>query len=292
MRILITGAKGFIGQHLFQELVAHGHEVHGIDYCDGNLREAGVADYFIRTIRPDVVVHLAAQVGVYFNEQDCIHSINSNVVMTLQVAQACKRAGVRLCHTSTSEVYGDHGERMIDEDAPLIGKPTGIYALTKRWSEDVVREYAPEGLVIIRPSMPYGPGAPPGKGRRALDNMLWQAHHRKPITVHQGAVRSWCWIGDVVRGWRMVLESGQTGAFNIGRDDQERSMLWVAEEACRITGASTDLINLVPPPANKTMVKRLSTKKLFQLGWLPTVDIEQGMLAVYEWVKQFPWTEV
>jgi nucleoside-diphosphate-sugar epimerase len=211
--------------------------------------------------------------------------------MTLRVAQACTKHGARLVHTSTSEVYGDHGSELVDEDAPLIGKPTGIYAISKRWSEDAAREYAPEKLVIIRPSMPYGTGAPVGRGRRAMDNMLWQAHHRKPITVHRGSFRSWCWIGDVVEAYELILRTGAVGAFNVGRDDDERSMLWLAEEACRLASATTDLIQLVDPPQKKTMVKRLSTAKLRELGWRPKVDLPQGMAEVYKWVIQFPWHE-
>jgi len=291
MKILVTGAKGFIGCHLTRYLESVGYEVVGVDFQDGDLREEGMAELLIGEHRPDAVIHLAAQVGIYFNEQDCVHAINSNAIMTMRVAKACTKYGARLIHTSTSEVYGDHGDAIVDEDEPLTAKPTGIYAISKRWSEDVAREYAPDGLVIIRPSMPYGPGAPPGQGRRAMDNMLWQAHHRKPITVHRGSMRSWCWIGDAGRGYEIIIRSGQTGAFNVGRDDDERSMLWIAEESCRLAGADRSLIRLVDPPQKKTVVKRLSTKKLFDLGWKPTVEIEDGMEEVYEWVKTFPWHE-
>ena len=291
MRILVTGAAGFIGKHLVTHLARRGFTVVGVDFQDGDLRETGVADQLIGQHLPDVVVHLAAQVGILFNEDDCAHAINSNATMTLRVAQACTKHGARLVHTSTSEVYGDHGDQLVDEDAPLIGKPTGIYAISKRWSEDAAREYAPEGLAIIRPSMPYGTGAPVGRGRRAMDNMLWQAHHRKPITVHRGAVRSWCWIGDVMEAYELILRTGATGAFNIGRDDDERSMLWLAEEACRLASAPTSLIQLVDPPLKKTMVKRLSTAKLRAMGWRPKVDLQQGMAEVYKWVIQFPWHE-
>lgn len=287
MRILITGAHGFIGQHLTTDLRAAGHIVHGADLEHGDLRKDGVADRLVSMASPDVVVHLAAQVGRLFSEDDHAHAVDANTTMTLRVAQACARHGARLVHTSTSEVYGDHGDQIVPEDAPLTGKPTGIYALSKRWSEDAAREYAPDGLVILRPSMPYGPGAPPGRGRRALDNFLWQAHHRMPITVHQGASRSWCWIGDTTRGIRTIIESGEQGAFNVGRDDVEVPMLDLARMACRMAGAPTALIDLVDPPARQTVVKRLSTDRLRALGWEPTVELDEGLAAVYEWVQQF-----
>lgn len=292
MNILLTGAAGFIGKHLAAHLDGKGYGVAAVDFTDGDLRLAGVADTLIKHYRPDVVIHLAAQVGIYFNECDCVHAIESNATMTLRVAQACARYGARLVHTSTSEVYGEHGDQLIDEDAPLIGRPTGIYAISKRWSEDAAREYAPDRLVIIRPSMPYGHGAPVGRGRRAMDNMLWQAYHRKPIIVHRGSLRSWCWVGDLCRGYDAILASGAVGAFNIGRDDDERSMLEIAERACAIMGAPRELIVEVDPPQKKTMVKRLSTAKLRALGWAPRVDLDEGMAVVAQWVKQYPWEDV
>ena len=291
MRILITGAAGFIGMHLTEHLADKGYDVIGVDFHDGDLRIDGVADFLVRYHKPDVVIHLAAQVGIYFNEQDVVHSVNSNTIMTIRVAKAAAKYGARLIHTSTSEVYGKAGEKVLDEDAPLVYEPTGIYAISKRWSEDAAREYAPEGLAIIRPCMPYGPGCPPGVGRRALDNMLWQAHHRKPIPVHRGAERSWCWIGDLCAGYEIVLRNGATGAFNVGRDDDYRSMLDIARLSCDIAGAEYDLIREVDPPARKAMVKRLSTGKISSLGWKPTVGLEEGIVRVYDWIKQFTWRE-
>jgi len=287
MKILCTGAHGFIGSWLVPELYACGHEVISVDFKDGDLRESGVAMELVAKHEPDVVIHLAAQVGILFNEDDHGRAIESNVTMTLRVAQACGANGARLVHTSTSEVYGDHGEEVVDEDAPLQGRATGIYALTKRWSEDVCREYAPDGLVILRPSMPYGPGAPPGRGRRAMDNMIWQANYNRPIIVHRGSSRSWCWAGDLVRGIRMIVESGEIGAFNVGRDDNEISMLAVAEMACELTGADVSLIREVDPPQRKTMVKRLSTERLRALGWEPKVGLTEGMLQVRDWIVTF-----
>lgn len=296
MKILITGAKGFIGSHLCNYLSKHGlafghYDVIGVDLSDGDLRNPLVPDYLIRTHAPDVVIHLAAQVGILFNDQDPFHAIDSNTTMTMRVAKACAKYGVKLIHTSTSEVYGDMGDAVLDEDTPLTGKATGVYAISKRWSEEAAREYAPDGLVIVRPSMPYGPGAPPGVGRRALDNMLWQAHHRKPIIVHRGSVRSWCWIDDLCAGYELILRNNAEGIFNIGRDDDYVSMFNIAQMACIITNCPQSMISVVEPPSKKIMVKKLSTAKIRSLGWQPTVNLSEGMPIVYEWVKQFKWVE-
>jgi nucleoside-diphosphate-sugar epimerase len=331
VKVGITGAAGFIGTWLCRELEEAGHSVHGTDLVYGlDLLEPGTVAAWLRVARPDVVVHLAAQVGRIFSEDDIRRTVRLNAEMTAVVAQACGAAGVRLVYASTSEIYGDQGDQLCYEDGPVV-VPQGAYGLTKRWGEEACRLYAPDGLVIVRPSMPYGPGAPPGRGRRAMDTMLWQAHHRMPITVHRGAERSWCWIGDTVRGIRLaieatvapsmpltpaaitdnelaalkqriqapdhrrtlVLDAGATvtttawDVYNIGRDDDPRPMLEVARLACKLAGAPEDLIVEVEPPPGQTAVKRLSTDRLRALGWAPTVDLEDGMRRVYDWVSRY-----
>lgn len=287
MKVGVTGAAGFLGHWLCRELLDAGHEVRTIDLVDGyDLLEPGVAAGWLRLTEPDVMVHLAAQVGRIFSEDDIRRTVRLNAEMTMVVAQACGDAGVRLAYASTSEIYGDQGDQLCAEDGPTV-LPQGAYGLTKRWGEEACRLYAPDGLVIFRPSMPYGPGAPPGRGRRAMDTMLWQAHHRMPITVHRGAERSWCWVGDVVRGIRLAIEQHGAGVYNIGRDDDPRSMLDIARLACKLAGAPEDLIVEVDAPAGQTVVKRLATDRLRALGWSPTVELEDGMERVYEWVRRY-----
>lgn len=290
MRIGITGVSGFVGQWLARELVDAGHVVFGIDrkpwawFEVGDLTDERVVVRWLAKTRPDVVVHLAAQVGRVFGEEDLRHTVRANAELTTVLAKACGQRAIRLVYASTSEVYGDHGDKVCREDTPWK-LPHNLYGLSKRWGEEACRLYAPDGLVIVRLSMPYGPGAPPGRGRRAMDTMLWQAHHRMPLTVHRGAERSWCWVGDTVRGIRLAMECG--GVFNIGRDDDPRTMLDIARMACALAGAPESLIREVDPPAAQTVVKRLSTDKLQALGWSPTVDIADGMKQVYEWVSGF-----
>lgn len=285
MRVLITGNRGFIGEHLARELLDHGYEVEGHDKADGDLTEPGVFAAHLDASEPDLVIHLAAQVGRLFGEQDLEHTIRSNVTMTALVALACGGRGVPLLYASSSEVYGDQGDAVCFEDGPL-SPPHNAYGLSKLHGEQFCQLYAPEDLRIVRLSMPYGPGAPPGVGRRALDTFLWQAIHGKPITVHAGAERSWCWIGDCVSGIRAVLD-GPPGVYNVGRDDCPVSMQALAEKCCELADAPISLIDVVPAPERQTIVKRLSTTKLQLLGWEPTVELEEGLPQVLEWVRRF-----
>ena len=294
MRIGVTGAAGFIGGWLLNELTANGHDVVGIDrhrsddprIVQRDLLDPTIAAGWVKWAKADVVVHLAAQVGRIFGEDDLRRTVQLNAEMTTLLAQACGDAGVRMAYASTSEIYGDHGTADCDEDAAW-SLPRNLYGLTKRWGEEVCSMYAPDGLVILRPSMPYGPGAPPGRGRRAMDTMLWQAHHRMPITVHRGAERSWCWVGDTVRGIRLAIEQPDAAVFNIGRDDDPRSMFEIAQLACKLAGAPDSLIEEVDPPDRQIVVKRLVTDRLRALGWAPTVDLADGMAQVYDWVTGF-----
>jgi nucleoside-diphosphate-sugar epimerase len=325
MRIVVTGGQGFIGTHLCHELHTNGHEVTSLDIKPDqqispwrqmygrDLLGAGPGDTSmhldeaIRNLDPDVVVHLAAQVGRLFGEDNIEHTIESNALMTARVARSCAAAfrRPRLVYTSTSEVYGDLGPYTGWEDAvggvpANMRLPHNLYGLSKRWGEEISALYAltedTEGsLQVVRPSMPYGPGLPPGRGRAAIVNMLAQAYHREPIVVHRGAERSWCWIGDAVRGFRKIITDGAyavdadeyrrgVGCYNLGRDDASVSMRTVAEMACAVVGDRDpdELIVEVDAPARQTVVKRLSTEKVQRLGWSPEVGLFEGMTKTYE----------
>lgn len=290
MNILVTGAAGFIGTHLWDELEQHGHRVIPADRrFGGDLRDPdNVRDLFTWAAdhHVDQVVHLAAKVGRLFGEDDLTATVTDNVTMTALIARACGDHGIPLAYASTSEVYGDLGEQTAREDGPMA-LPHNAYGLSKRQGEEFCRLYAPDQLLLLRFSMPYGPGHPPGRGRAALTNFLHQAAHGEPIPVHKGSERAWCWIGDTVRAVRMLVEAGHTGAWNIGRDDNATPMRHVAELACDLVGASHDLISDTDPPGRQTVVKRLSTEKLRAIGWEPTVDLEEGMRRVLAYVQKF-----
>ena len=207
----------------------------------------------------DVCIHLAAKVGRLFGEDDPMETITDNVGMTALVARECGRRNIRMVYASTSEVYGDNGDVWCDEEWGPFNRPHNLYGISKLMGEKVCEHYAPNLLTVLRFSMPYGPGLPAGRGRAAIINMLHQALHRQPIPVHKGAERSWCYVGDTARAVRLIIETTGGGAFNVGRDDQRVAMSDVAREACRLTGAPFDLIQIIDAPAQQTVVKRLST---------------------------------
>lgn len=293
MKIYITGNRGFIAGHLTAELEAHGHTVVGGDLPEVDYLGDGLEH--IKAEKPDVVVHAAAQVGRVFGEDNVRFTIESNALMTTRVAKVCNEIGARLTYISTSEVYGDQGDTSCYEGGPCV-TPHNLYGLSKRWAEEACALYCPNGLQVIRLSMPYGPGLPAGRGRAAIINFLYNALHDLPIPVHRDSERAWCWIGDTVRGFRLVIEKAEVartaadyergdGVYNIGRFDNPVSMRAVAVIACGLCNRDDSIIQMVDAPANQTKVKRLSNLKLRELGWEPGVELLEGMATTLEYVK-------
>lgn len=289
MKFLVTGGMGFLGTHIRGELVRARHSVATIDHSTSRNEDLRFSPLVTARFREhadaDVCIHLAAKVGRLFGEDEPMETITDNIGMTALVARECGRHNMRMVYASTSEVYGDNAELECDEDAGPFTRPHNLYGISKLMGETVCQHYAPNLLTILRFSMPYGPGLPAGRGRAAIINMLHQALHRQPIPVHNGAERSWCYVGDTARAVRMIIEQTGGGAFNVGRDDQRAEMVEVAKYACDLAGAPRDLIQLVDAPGNQTVVKRLSTRKLRGLGWVPEVQLEDGMRKTLEWVR-------
>ncbi len=278
MKILCTGAAGFLGSRLAPVLVDRGHLVFCVDRDDADLVFPGQTRLLIEASGPDVVVHLAANPGRVFGEENATHTVTTNTIATINVAKACADAGAALCYISTSEVYGtacDHQRHPVDETTPL-GEPRNLYAASKAWGEQAARLYAPENLTIIRPSMPFGPGMATGHGRAALPSMIASLLRGEPYTVHAATKRSWIYVDDLVRGMADVIERG-TGIYNVGRDDDLRDMIDVAHLACDVLDLDIALLSVNQPDDTITRVKDISMAKLRGLGWRPEVDLVDGI---------------
>lgn len=288
MRILVTGACGLIGSSTCRELERRGHDVvradrqladpvYGLD-----LSWSAAALSMISIAEPDVVVHLAASPGRAFSRWHPERALADGIVATTLIAQACATHRTRLVYASSSEVYGDRGSLLLDEDSETV--PTsGLYGLIKLWGEQVCRHHVVDrDLLIVRPLMVYGPGQRVGPGWAALPTFVANAVARAPIEVHAPALRSWCYVDDVASALALLVERGDSGVFNVGRDDEEIDMVDVAMMACDLVGAPRDLIRVVPAPALQTLIKRVSCQKLIATGWRPQISLEEGMRRVYE----------
>jgi nucleoside-diphosphate-sugar epimerase len=274
MKVLVTGASGFVGRALVEELghADAAYEVHPLGREAGDLSQEGVADAAVATARPEVIVHGAARIGVVRCEDEPELAVRSNVLATALVARAAEAQGARFVYLSTSDVYGSAAAA--DEETPPA--PESLYALTKLWGEQAAALYAAKGLAVLRLANPYGPGVDAGQAKGAVPSMLRQADAGEPIPVFRGEARTFCWIGDVVRAIRLVVEAGAEGTFNVGSDGEAVSLADVARVACELTGAPHELIEEVEPPPGRVMT-RIATERIRALGWRPQVPLDEGM---------------
>jgi nucleoside-diphosphate-sugar epimerase len=253
MRVLVTGGRGFLGGHVCEALIAAGHEAIPLGRVDGDLAEPGVIERLLDEHRPDAVVHLAA---VMPGDE----RLAQNAPITELVAQACAQRGVRLLHGSTTSVYAD--------DTP--------YAESKRASEQAAGD-----ATRLRFAFPYGPG----QRRGAIPTMLRQALDREPIVVYRGWERSFCFAADAARAVVLLLDANATGGHDVGRDDDPRTLLAIAQIACRLADAPEELIEVVEPPVGPAPVlESLDVRALRELGWRPEVELEDGMRRTLEWL--------
>lgn len=313
MRVAVTGAAGYIGPWLCAELTARGHEVHAQDISPQPAADFPAAYYrsfdlastewrgmWLRCARPEVVIHLAALYGRVWGEVDKVRTAAVNGGLTAELAKDTADAGARLMFMSSSEVYGDAANSgTVHPDSPLY--PLNMYGLSKKWGEEASRLYAPEGLMVTRLNMPYGPAylPPPEKGERpatsgkpgtvgfnVLHSMTWEAEHGFPLRVHQGTTRCLTWVGDTVRGLAMVMESGRSGTWNVCRNDDHVPVSELARRITGITGSLSPILTEEPPP-RLTMRKSLSNTGLLDLGWQPAVDLDEGIKRTWEYYRKF-----
>ena len=178
-----------------------------------------------------------------------------NAPIAALVAAACAAHGVPLFHGSSTSVYAD--------ETP--------YAESKRASEE-----AAAGATMLRFHFPYGPG----QRRGAIPTMLAQALAGEPVVVYRGWERSFCFARDAAEAVVLLVERGERGAWDVGRDDDRRTLEEIARLACRAAGAPESLIEVVdPPPGPAPVLETLDVEPLRALGWRPVVGLEQGIGA-------------
>ena len=254
MKVLVTGGRGFLGTHVCAALREAGHEPVPLGKADGDLVEPGTIERLLGEHAPDVVVHLAA--GMPGNER-----VDENAPVAELVAAACADR-IPLFHGSTTAVYYD--------DTP--------YAETKRASEEVAGE-----ATILRFHYPYGPHM----RRGAIPTMLRQALAGEPVVAYRGWLRSFCFAVDAAEAVAILVERGERGEWDVGRDDDLRSLEEVATLACAAAGADESLVELADPPEGYApLIESLDTERLRSLGWRPLVPLEVGIRTTLDWLRE------
>ena len=298
MKILLTGAAGFLGSHLTTKLLDSGHEVIGLDDLStgslSNLSKALVNPSFT-FIEHDVRKPFQAKVDAILNfacpaspknyQLDPVRTIETNFLGIINMLHLAKEHGARIVQASTSEVYGDPTVSPQPETYWGNGNPIGIrscYDEGKRAAEtlcfDYKRQYGTDSR-ILRIFNTYGPNMSIGDGR-VVSNFIVQALAGKPITIYGDGsqTRSFCFVSDLVEGIYklLVLDTPVNTPINLGNPN-EFSMLELAEKVVQITKSSSKIV-FEPLPQDDPRQRRPDiglAKSL--LGWQPLVDLDSGI---------------
>lgn len=305
MRVVITGAAGFIGSHLSETLLAQGHSVVGIDnLLTGDLANiAHLRDRDFQFIRHDVthfidvagpvdlVLHWASPASPIDYLELPIPTLKVGALGTHNALGLAKAKGARFVIASTSEVYGDPLEHPQREsywgNVNPIG-PRGVYDEAKRFAEAITMAYHRyHGLdtKIVRIFNTFGPRMRINDGR-AVPAFISQALRGEDVTIFGDGsqTRSFCYITDLVDGILKLAASSENEPVNIG-NPHEMTIAEIATTIIRMTGSSSRVVYR-PLPTDDPKVRRPDiTRARTRLGWEPTVSLEQGLTATIEYFR-------
>ena len=310
MRTLVTGAAGFIGSTLVDRLLADRHSVVGVDdLSSGRSENLGPAERnadfeFVKAdivdadliglladTRPEVIFHLAAQISVRHSVDDPPFDASVNVVGTVRLAEAARRAGVRkVVHTSSGgSIYGTPPSYPTNEDTPI--DPTSPYAASKVAGEvylNTFRNLYGMECSHIAPANVYGPRQDPHgeAGVVAIFSQALLAGRPTKIFGDGTDTRDYVFVDDVVDAF--VRASGEAGGgqrFNIGTE-VETSVRQLHTAIASAIGAPDDP-EFHPPRLGDLQRSCLDISRAESvLGWRPTVKLDNGVARTVEFFRK------
>ncbi len=319
---LITGGAGFIGSHLSKYILQRGHTVFALDNLStgtidniNDIRsnpEFAERFHFVRddimnemvldriTSQVDIVVHLAAAVGVQLIVEKPVHTIETNIMGSEVVLKTALRYGCRVMLASTSEVYGKGVKIPFNEnDDVLLGntsKSRWAYAASKMIDEFLGLAYHQEyGLEVVPFRLFNTVGArQTGRYGMVIPRFVQQALRGEPIRVFGDGTQSRCFcdVRDVVEAiYSLSLHAEAPGKlFNVG-SREEISMMDLAKKVKELSGSASDIV-LIPyaeayPPGFEDMQRRMpdNTRVHDLTGWKPTHTLEQILKSVIDFER-------
>lgn len=301
-KVLVTGAGGFIGTKVIQELWNRGCDVYYFDVIEPKIE--GIKRLNLGTILDqydlalavkgcDYAIHLAALLGVYKTDNSRLETLHVNIHGTLNFIEACVKEGIKkIVFSSSSEVYGDQEKFPITEENPL--NPKSVYAVSKIAGEEYLRAYAemyPFQYNIVRLFNVYGEYQ---REEFVLPKFVqWVVNNEPPVIYGDGEQnRSFCYVADAARGIVDALLSETQGeVFNIGNDREPISIKDLAYKLISLSGKSLqpEFIDYEESDreSSREIDKRIPSiekaKKI--LGYEPRYSLEYGlkqMIAFYE----------
>jgi len=307
MRVVISGAAGFIGCHLAKRYLSDGHQVVGIDnlltgssdnvtWLSSDGKFTFLKHDITRTVKLDGPVDLVCDLACPASPVDfqplsveILRVCSEGVLNMLELASA---KGAVFLQTSTSEVYGDPEVNPQKEDywghVNPIG-PRSVYDEGKRYAEALITAYHGRHRLPVRIARifnTYGPRMRLDDGR-VVTNFIRQALAGQPLTVYGDGsqTRSFCYIDDQVEGLVRLAACDCCKPVNIGNPD-EISVRQLAEEVIHLTGSRSGIVEK-PLPADDPKQRRPDITLAGELlGWQPKVDRSEGLRRTVECCRQ------
>ena len=303
MRVLVTGGAGFIGSHVVRVLLAAGHRVTVVDNLSTGRRGLIPADaVFVRgdlkqegrlvewLAGHEVVVHLAALVPVPLSVQRPVEFTENNVVNTVRLLEAMRRAGVRgIVFSSSATVYGEPQRLPLREDDPL-GTQSNPYGASKVAAEAFIAAYSRlYGLdaTILRYFNPYGPNELCEPETHVIPNIVRTALQRTPIPVYwQGEqVRDFIYVEDLARAHAAVLGQKGLNYFNVGSElgTKVKEVLQIVTD---IVGYPLRIDDCGERAGDLPAYYATAEKLRRATGWQATVGLEEGLGRTVEFFQE------
>jgi NAD dependent epimerase/dehydratase len=310
-RVLITGAGGFIGSHLTEELVKTGYSVRAMVHYNAQnnwgwlekipqkvldsveVFPADIRDPFVvrKSVSGcDIVYHLAALIPIPYSYLAPASNVETNTMGTLNVLQACLEEGTdRIVHTSTSEAYGTAQYVPIDEKHPMVGQSP--YSASKIAADKLTESYYNSfGLPVstIRPFNTFGPRQ---SARAIIPTIITQAlSGAKLISLGSlNPVRDFTYIDDMVRGFMAIANSNDSvgEVTNVGRGEGI-SVGDLAKLILDLCNSSADIVfDVRRERPEKSEVLQLvcdNTRAREVLGWQPKYSLRAGLERTIDWI--------
>ena len=312
MRVLITGAAGFLGSHLTDRFLADGHSVVGLDnfitghpdniaHLVGNERfefvRHNISTYTYVAGDLDGVLHFASPASPIDYLEHPIPTLKVGALGTHNALGLAKAKGARFFLASTSEVYGDPLVHPQPEsywgNVNPVG-PRGVYDEAKRYAEAMTMAYHTyHGLDtrIVRIFNTYGPRMRPYDGR-VVSNFIVQALTGAPLTVYGDGsqTRSFCFVEDEVEGIYRLFMRGDSNPTNVGNPD-EYTVKQLAEIVLELTGSDSQIAYRDLPTDDPKVRRPDITRARTMLGWEPKVDVREGVARTIEYFRSIIGTE-
>lgn len=307
-RVLVTGGAGFIGSHLTDRLVADSHQVTVVDnlssgklanldqvrddceFVELDITSPDVESVFGRA-RPEAVFHLAAQIDVRRSVADPIHDATVNILGTIRLLEAARRAGTQkfISTTSGGTIYGEPplADLPIAED--YDGHPASPYGASKRSSEEYLHTYAAlYGLrwTDLALGNVFGPRQDPAGEAGVVSIFGGRMLADRPLTIFGDGeqTRDYVFVLDVVDAYLRSLDAGDNRRFNIGTGERTSVNALFAELA-DLTGYSRQPEYAPARPGELAHIALDWGRAAAELEWKPRVTLRDGLARTVEWLR-------